>query len=141
VDWESSLEPPYENVMERSIARFTRSGGVPPVARLGSAAWLQGYGTALSATARSRLGHMTLNLKSYKARIKVTATSKRVAAGICHALAPDLRLMPSTGYKAEISLKNSEVIFSIETRDIASLRASINSYLRLANASYKCLTL
>lgn len=84
---------------------------------------------------------MTLNLKSYKARIKVTATSKRVAAGICHALAPDLRLMPSAGYKAEISLKNSEVIFSIETRDIASLRASINSYLRLANASYKCLTL
>jgi tRNA threonylcarbamoyladenosine modification (KEOPS) complex Pcc1 subunit len=135
------LEPPYVNVMERSIARFTRSGGVRRVGRLGSAAWQQGYGTALSATARSRQGLMTLNLKSYKARIKVTTTSKRVAAGICHALAPDLPLMPSTGCRAEISLKNSEVIFKIETRDIASLRASINSYLRLADASYKCLTL
>lgn len=111
------------------------------MARLGSAAWQQGYGTALSATARSLQGHMILNLKSYKARIKVTTTSKRVAAGICHALAPDLPLMPSTGCRAEISLKNSEVIFKIETRDIASLRASINSYLRLADASYKCLTL
>jgi tRNA threonylcarbamoyladenosine modification (KEOPS) complex Pcc1 subunit len=135
------LEPLYESVMEKSIARFTRSGGVRPVARLGSAAWQQGYGTALSATARSRQGHMTLNLKSYKARIKVTTTSKRVAGGICHALAPDLRLLPSTGCRAEISLKNSEVVFKIETKDIASLRASINSYLRLADASYKCLTL
>lgn len=111
------------------------------MARLGSAAWQQGYGTALSATARSRQGLMTLNLKSYKARIKVTTTSKRVAAGICHALAPDLPLMPSTGCKAEISLKNSAVTFKIETRDIASLRASINSYLRLTDASHKCLTL
>ena len=111
------------------------------MARSDSAAWQQGYGTALSATARSRQGHMTLNLKSYKARIKVSTRSKRVAAGICHALAPDLRLMPSTGSRAEISLTNSEVIFEIETGDIASLRASINSYLRLADASYKCLTL
>lgn len=111
------------------------------MARSGSAAWQQGYGTALSATARSLQGHMTLNLKSYEARIKVSTRSKRVAAGICQALAPDLRLTPSTGSRAEIFLKNSEVIFKIETSDIASMRASINSYLRLADASYKCLTL
>jgi tRNA threonylcarbamoyladenosine modification (KEOPS) complex Pcc1 subunit len=135
------LEPPYVNVMERSIARFTGSGGARPVARSGSAAWQQGYGTALSATARSLQGHMTLNLKSYKARIKVSTRSKRLAAGICRALAPDLRFPPSTGSRAEIFLKNSEVIFKIETSDIASMRASINSYLRLADASYKCLTL
>jgi tRNA threonylcarbamoyladenosine modification (KEOPS) complex Pcc1 subunit len=141
VDSESSLEPPYVNAMERSIARFTRSGGARPVARSSSAAWQQGYGTALSATTRSLQGHMTLNLKSYKARINVSTRSKRVAAGICHALAPDLRLMPSTGSRAEIFSKNSEVIFKIETSNIASLRASINSYLRLADASYKCLTL
>ncbi len=107
----------------------------------GSAAWQQGYGTALSATARSLQGHMTLNLKNYKARVKVFTRSKRAAAGICRALAPDLRLMPSTRSRAEISLKNSEVILEIETGDIASLRASINSYLRLADASYRCLTL
>lgn len=84
---------------------------------------------------------MTLNLKSFKARIKVSTRSKRVAAGICHALAPDIRLTPSTDCRAEISLENSEIVFKIETSDIASLRASINSYLRLADASYKCLTL
>jgi tRNA threonylcarbamoyladenosine modification (KEOPS) complex Pcc1 subunit len=141
VDSESGLEPPYVNVMERYIARFTGSGGAHLVAQLGSAAWQQGYGTALSATARSLQGHMTLNLKSYKARIKVSTRSKRIADGICQALAPDLRLTSSTDSRAEIFLKNSEVIFKIETRDIASMRASINSYLRLADASYKCLTL
>lgn len=135
------MERPYVNVMERSTARFTGSGGAPPVAQSGSVAWQQGYGTALSVTARSLQGHSTLNLKSYKARIKVSARSKRVASGICHALAPDLRLMSSTSSRAEIFLKNSQLIFEIETSDIASMRASINSYLRLADASYKCLTL
>src|SRR5918995_5461361 len=97
--------------MGKCIARFTRSGGVHPVAPSGSAAWQQGYGTALSVTARSLQGHSTLNLKSYKARIKVSARSKRVASGICHALAPDLRLMSSTSSRAEIFLKNSQLIF------------------------------
>ena len=141
MDSESSLEPPYVNVMERYIARFTRSGDARPVARPGLAGWQQGYGIVRSATARSLQGHMTLNLKSYKARIKVSTRSKRVAAGICHALAPDLRLTSLTGSRAKIFLKDSEVIFKIETSDIASMRASINSYLRLADASYKCLTL
>jgi tRNA threonylcarbamoyladenosine modification (KEOPS) complex Pcc1 subunit len=84
---------------------------------------------------------MTLSLKSYKARIKVSTRSKRLAAGICQALAPDLRITPSNGSRAELFLKNSEVIFKLETSDIASMRASINSYLRLADASHKCLTL
>ncbi len=141
MDSESSLEPPYVNVMERFIVHFIGSVGALLVARSGSAAWQQGYGTVLSATARSLQGHMTLNLKSYKARIKISTRSKRVATGICQALAPDLRLTPSTGSTAQIFLKNSEVVFKIETSDIASMRASINSYLRLADASYKCLTL
>jgi tRNA threonylcarbamoyladenosine modification (KEOPS) complex Pcc1 subunit len=49
--------------------------------------------------------------------------------------------MPATDCIPEISIKSSKVIYKIETDDIASLRASINSYLRLADASYKCLTL
>jgi len=127
--------------MEKSTARFTGSEGAPPVAQSGSVAWQQGYGTALSVTARSLQGHLTLNLKSYKARIRLSTRSKRVAAGIFHALAPDLRHMSSTSYRAEIFLRNSQVILKIQTSDTASMRASINSYLRLADASYKCLTL
>lgn len=78
--------------------------------------------------------------KSYRARIKLSAKSRRVATSIRDALAPDLKRLPKTEGRAEISLKNSDVIFTIETNDIASLRASVNSYLRLADASYRCIT-
>jgi tRNA threonylcarbamoyladenosine modification (KEOPS) complex Pcc1 subunit len=82
-----------------------------------------------------------LTLKSCRARIKISPRSKRVAASIRDALAPDLKRLPKTEGRAEISLKNSDIIFTIETGDIASLRASVNSYIRLADASYKCITL
>lgn len=127
--------------MGRSTVRFTRNEDALPVALSGLGAWQQGYGIALSATTRSHQGPMTLNSKSYKARITVSTRSSRIAASICHALAPDLRLMPTSDCVPEISIKRSKVIYKIETSDIASLRASVNSYLRLADASYKCLTL
>jgi tRNA threonylcarbamoyladenosine modification (KEOPS) complex Pcc1 subunit len=82
-----------------------------------------------------------LTSKSYRARIKLSAKSSRVATSIRDALAPDLKRLPKTEGRAEISLKNSDIIFTIETGDIASLRASVNSYLRLADASYRCITL
>jgi tRNA threonylcarbamoyladenosine modification (KEOPS) complex Pcc1 subunit len=138
---ESNSEPQYANVMERSTARFTRNGDAPPVAQSGSAAWRQGYGIVLSATTRSLQGPMTLSSKSYKARITISTRSSRIAASVCHALAPDLQRMPTTDCIPEIFLENSRVTFKIETSDIASLRASINSYLSLTDASYKCLTL
>ena len=111
------------------------------MARSDSAGWQWVYGIALSATSRSRQGHMTLNLKGYKSKIKVSAKSKRIATAVCNALAPDLHLISKADGRAEICLKDSIIIFKIETSDIASLRANINSYLRLVDASYKCLTL
>jgi len=82
-----------------------------------------------------------LTLKSCRARIRVSAKSRRAAASIRDALAPDLKRLPKIEGRAEISLINSDVIFDIETSDIASLRATVNSYVRLADASYRCLTL
>jgi tRNA threonylcarbamoyladenosine modification (KEOPS) complex Pcc1 subunit len=83
---------------------------------------------------------MTLTLKSCKAKIRISTKSKRAADSIGAALVPDLSRLPKDEGRATISLKNSDIIFKIETGDIASLRASINSYLRLADASYKCIT-
>jgi tRNA threonylcarbamoyladenosine modification (KEOPS) complex Pcc1 subunit len=83
---------------------------------------------------------MISNLKSYKAKIRVTARSKRIAASIYHALTPDVPMMPASDNRTSFSLKETHIVFKIETSDIASLRANVNSYLRLADASYKCLT-
>ncbi len=71
----------------------------------------------------------------------VSAKSRRAAASIRDALAPDLERLPKAEGRAEISLKSSDVIFTIETGDVVSLRANINSYIRLVDASYKCTTL
>jgi len=78
-----------------------------------------------------------LTLGNCRARIRISAKSRRAAASIRDALAPDIKRLPKTEGKAEISLKNADVIFDIDTPDVASLRASINSYIRLADASYK----
>lgn len=84
--------------------------------------------------------HLTFNLKSYKARIRVSTGSRHVSASIYHALVPDIGVMPSGHEIADLSLKDAEFVFKIETSDIATLRASINSYLRLVDTSHKCLT-
>ena len=82
-----------------------------------------------------------MTLKSCRARIMVSAKSTRAAASIRDALAPDLKRLPKAEGRAEISLRNSDVIFTIETGDVVSLRANVNSYIRLVDASYKCTTL
>lgn len=84
-----------------------------------------------------------MTLKSCRARIRISTRSGRVAGSICAALAPDLkRLLKDDDEegRAEISLSGSNIIFRVETGDLATLRASVNSYLRLADASYKCIT-
>ena len=84
---------------------------------------------------------MILNLKNYKAKVVITTISERAAAAISDALAPDLHLLASTESRAELTVGERKLVFTIETVDPAALRANINSYLRLAEASFRCLTL
>jgi tRNA threonylcarbamoyladenosine modification (KEOPS) complex Pcc1 subunit len=81
-----------------------------------------------------------LTLKHYRARIRISTKSRRAATSIRDALAPDLNSLPKTEGLGQISLENSYVIFEIETTHIASLRANVNSFLRLVDTSYKCIT-
>jgi tRNA threonylcarbamoyladenosine modification (KEOPS) complex Pcc1 subunit len=84
---------------------------------------------------------MISNLKSYKARIRISTKSKDIAASVSKALEPDLRFIPATQCVAEIYLENTEILFKINASDITSLRAIVNSHVRLADVSYRCLTL
>jgi tRNA threonylcarbamoyladenosine modification (KEOPS) complex Pcc1 subunit len=84
---------------------------------------------------------MISNLKSYKARIRISTKSKDIAASVSKALEPDLRFIPATQCVAEMYLENTEILFKINASDIASLRAIVNSHVRLADVSYRCLTL
>jgi tRNA threonylcarbamoyladenosine modification (KEOPS) complex Pcc1 subunit len=103
--------------------------------------WQQAYGIALSVSSRLHQARMTLTLKNCRARVRLSTKSKRIAASISAALAPDLSRLPKgdESDSTEICLDGYDVLFNTKTDDIATLRASINSYLRLADTSYRCL--
>ncbi len=72
--------------------------------------------------------------------------SYRIAQCVCLALKPPrtLPLQPTIPSNLDPNVRvrsdgKSNVFIEIESDDIPSLRASINSYLRLTNASYKCI--
>ena len=86
--------------------------------------------------------HMTLTLKNCRAKIRLSTKSKRAANSICAALSPDLSWIPKESGKggSKIFINNYDVFFKIGVvDDVATLRAIINSCLRLADASYRCL--
>lgn len=79
-------------------------------------------------TRKSCTSEITIRVKGPKAR------------SIYSALAPDLEKLQGKSESLELKQSSAGIVFSIETDDIASLRANINSYLRLVDASYRCLT-
>ena len=77
---------------------------------------------------------------------KGDSISDRIAQCVCLALKPPrtLSLQPTIPSNLDPNVRvrsdgKSNVFIEIESADIPSLRASINSYLRLADASYKCI--
>jgi tRNA threonylcarbamoyladenosine modification (KEOPS) complex Pcc1 subunit len=72
--------------------------------------------------------------------------SDRIAQCVCVALKPPrtFSLRPTIPSNLDPNVRvrsdsKSNVFIEIESEDIPSLRASINTYLRLAEASYKCI--
>jgi tRNA threonylcarbamoyladenosine modification (KEOPS) complex Pcc1 subunit len=78
-------------------------------------------------------------LTSKNCRAKITIRAGNKAKSVYSALAPDIGRLRGKGERLDMSLHGTLVVFSIETGDLASLRANVNSYLRLADASLKCI--
>ena len=78
--------------------------------------------------------------KSCQAEIRVR-TSGPAARSIFLALLPDLKKLEGSNEHLAMSRKGSSIIFNVESDDIASFRANVNSYLRLVDASHRCINL
>lgn len=78
-------------------------------------------------------------MTSKSCRAEVTVRAGKSARSVYFALAPDMKKLQGKDEKLAMSLQGSFIIFSMETDDLASLRANVNSYLRLADASLKCI--
>lgn len=63
------------------------------------------------------------------------------AESIYSALAPDLKKLEEKNERLEMKVSGQNLAFSVEAGDLASLRANVNSYLRLVDAAHRCLTL
>ena len=79
--------------------------------------------------------------------VKNRSSSYSIAQSVSVALNPPRTFSSSsadsTDFDANVRVSSDEqsnVFIEIESDDIPSLRASINSYLRLADASCKCIT-
>ena len=76
--------------------------------------------------------------KSCQAEIRIR-TSGPAARAIFLALSPDLKKLEGSNEHLALSREGSYIIFSVESDDIASFRANVNSYLRLMDASHRCI--
>lgn len=77
-------------------------------------------------------------MTSTNCRTEITIRAGSRARSVYSALAPDMKKLQGKNESLGMSLSGSFITFSIETDDLSSLRANVNSYLRLAHASLKC---
>ncbi|MEM2339712.1 MAG: KEOPS complex subunit Pcc1 [Candidatus Bathyarchaeia archaeon] len=68
------------------------------------------------------------------ARIILRLGSRRMANALFRALEPEAKSAPTGRSGVGISRKGNVVEISILSRDLSSLRAAVNTYLRLASA-------
>ena len=95
------------------------------------------------------------SLSDISALVHRRSSHSRIAQSVSIALKPPMTFSSSCTPSSSLTLRvnpsnldnntkvsyddNSDVFIEIESDDIPSLRASINSYLRLAHASYRCI--
>jgi tRNA threonylcarbamoyladenosine modification (KEOPS) complex Pcc1 subunit len=102
----------------------------------------QVYGIVQNAITKLQLGRTMSTSKNCKAKIQIsfkTSTSKSslIVKSIHSALNPDIKSSSDPVVRTGAYIYNSNLYIEMETSDVPSLRAIINSYLRLTNASYK----
>jgi tRNA threonylcarbamoyladenosine modification (KEOPS) complex Pcc1 subunit len=110
------------------------------------------FGTAENAATKLQRGPMMSLPTNCKAQIEISfksimlPKSALLAKSIYAAIGADTKMCnrdaAASGSETKITLTkdentNSSILLEVETPDIAALRAAINSYLRLINASLK----
>ena len=83
------------------------------------------------------MAHTILSQRRFNAIIQIRATGSSNA--IYSALKPDVKSSAERQVSATIGLKDGEISIDISSNDLSHLRASLNSYLRLAKAASNCL--
>ena len=78
-----------------------------------------------------------MSQRRFNATIEIRA--KGSANAIYSALKPDVKSSPERQVSTDIRLNDDEISIYISSNDLSHIRASLNSYLRLARAASSCL--
>jgi len=78
-------------------------------------------------------------LKSIDTEFVVDFDDENEAEIVYNSISPEIEYEDNDRSKAIISLKDNSIVINIKSKDIVSLRASINSYIRWINLSIKIL--
>lgn len=81
---------------------------------------------------------MTLTLKNCTARIVIRFQTPLHARAVYLAMEPETRSIDS-GSHPSLTIRSNIVSFELESGDLAAVRASLNSFVRLADSAYRCL--
>jgi tRNA threonylcarbamoyladenosine modification (KEOPS) complex Pcc1 subunit len=144
------LERLYARGTVRHIERSSKKEDVLRVVRKNFVESHQVFGTALIAATKLPRGPMMSIPANCKAQIEISfksiklSGSGNLAKSIYAAISTDTKSheAQASGPETKITLKNDErtnssILLEIESPDIPALRAAINSYLRLIDASLK----
>lgn len=81
---------------------------------------------------------MMLTLKSCKAKVTIRYPHHKQAKVIYCAIKPDIVPLDKPKANSSFLLVKNELILETTSSDLPALRATLNSYLRLADASFRC---
>jgi len=107
------------------------------VAPKGSEEKLWEYGSVPNAIIQLLVAHTILSQRRFNATIAISAGSS--ADAIYSALKPDVKSSPRRQLSASIRLDDGTISIEVSSDDLSHLRASLNSYLRLARAASTCI--
>lgn len=96
------------------------------------------YGSAPSVNTPLQAEHTTLSPRRFNATVRIETKHSRV---IYSALKPDIDHSIEGRASADMKLIDKAIIINIGSDDLSHLRASLNSYLRLAKTAVSCLDL
>lgn len=94
------------------------------------------YGNVPSVNTLLQAEHTTLSPRRFNATVRIETKHSRI---IYSALKPDIVHSIEGRVSADMKLVDKAVIINISSDDLSHLRASLNSYLRLAKTAVSCL--
>ncbi|NMJ87296.1 MAG: hypothetical protein EX285_05595 [Thaumarchaeota archaeon] len=98
--------------------------------------WHWAYGYVQNVNILLQVEHTTLSRRRFSTKVEIKTKNSQI---IYVALKPDINNSIEGHISTNLKLIGDTIFLNIDTDDLSHLRASLNSYLRLAKSAISCL--